>query len=121
MIANQNYLVTREVVLRTGQHPYKYRTQDGRYVIDTRTLRRINFTTEEFLNGIQGIEPITEEEAHTLIAKNGYVMGDEPSKAPIETQEEPAPEEEEQTPSEENNEPEASEEVEGKTTKKGKK
>lgn len=80
MVDSQNFLVTREVALRTGDIRYKYRTEDGRFIIDARILSRINFTSEEIVNGLSGIKKITKEEAETLIARNGYTMGDEPNK-----------------------------------------
>ena len=70
-------MVTRDVALRTGEIQYKYRTADGRFIVDARTLSRIRFTSEEIINGLQGIEKITHEEAETLIAKNNYQMGDD--------------------------------------------
>lgn len=77
MVDAQDFLVTREVAMRTGDIRYKYRTKDGRFIIDARTLSRIQFTSEEMLNGLSGIEKITEEEAQTLIAENDYKMGDD--------------------------------------------
>lgn len=77
MVDSQDFLVTREVALRTGDIQYKYRTEDGRFIVDARTLSRIRFTSEEIINGLQGIEKITHEEAETLIAKNNYQMGDD--------------------------------------------
>ena len=77
MVDSQDFLVTREVALRTGEIQYKYRTADGRFIVDARTLSRIRFTSEEIINGLQGIEKITHEEAETLIAKNNYQMGDD--------------------------------------------
>lgn len=80
MVDSQIFLVTREVALRTGDIRYKYRTEDGRFIIDARILSRISFTSEEIVNGLSGIKKITKEEAETLIARNGYTMGDEPNK-----------------------------------------
>lgn len=77
MVDSQDFLVTRDVALRTGEIQYKYRTADGRFIVDARTLSRIRFTSEEIINGLQGIEKITHEEAETLIAKNNYQMGDD--------------------------------------------
>ena len=77
MVDAQDFLVTRDVAMRTGDISTKYRTKDGRFIIDSRTLSRIQFTSEEMLNGLSGIEKITQEEAETLIAENDYKMGDE--------------------------------------------
>lgn len=77
MVDSQDFLVTREVAMRTGDISTKYRTKDGRFIIDARTLSRIQFTSDEMLNGLSGIEKITIEEAETLIAANDFKMGDE--------------------------------------------
>lgn len=77
MVDSQDFLVIRDVALRTGEIQYKYRTADGRFIVDARTLSRIRFTSEEIINGLHGIEKITHEEAETLIAKNNYQMGDD--------------------------------------------
>lgn len=87
MLESQNYLVTRDVALRTGSIQYKYRTEDGRFVVDYRTLSRIRLTSDELLNGLKGVEEITKEEAKTLIAKGGYKMGDSEESTPIEQEE----------------------------------
>ena len=76
MVDAQDFLVTRDVAMRTGDISTKYRTKDGRFIIDSRTLSRIQFTSEEMLNGLSGIEKITQEEAETLIAENDYKMGE---------------------------------------------
>lgn len=76
MIDVQNYVVTREIALRTGDIRFKYRTKDGRFIVDNRTLAKIRFTSDEIVNGLEGVEKITEEEAKTLIARGGYKMGD---------------------------------------------
>ena len=76
MIDVQNYVVTREIALRTGDIRFKYRTEDGRFIVDNRTLAKIRFTSDEIVNGLDGVEKITEEEAKTLIARGGYKMGD---------------------------------------------
>lgn len=83
MLESQNYLVTREVALRTGSIQYKYRTEDGRFIVDYRTLSRIRLTGDELLNGLKGVEAITKDEAKTLIAKGGYKMGDSEEATPI--------------------------------------
>lgn len=76
MVDSQDFIVTREVALRTGEIQYKYRTDDGRFIVDARTLSRIRFTSDEMINGLQGIEKISHDEAEALIAFNGYQMGD---------------------------------------------
>ena len=89
MIDVQNYVVTREIALRTGDIRFKYRTEDGRFIVDNRTLAKIRFTSDEIVNGLDGVEKITEEEAKTLIARGGYKMGDaDEEKVEEETKEE---------------------------------
>lgn len=80
MIDNDNFLVSREVAERTGLLSQKYRTADGRFILDRKSLGRITLKGDEFISGIQGVEKITREEALTLIAQNGYVLGDEVKK-----------------------------------------
>ena len=72
----QNYVVTREIALRTGDIENKYRTKDGRFIVDNRTLSKIKFTSDEIVNGLEGVEKITEQEAETMIAQGEYKMGD---------------------------------------------
>ena len=69
------YLVTKEIALRSGMIDTRYRTQDGRFILNDRDLSRIRFSPNEFLTGLQGIERISASEANTLIAKNGNAMG----------------------------------------------
>lgn len=89
MVDVQNYVVTREIALRTGDIRFKYRTKDGRFIVDNRTLAKIRFTSDEIVNGLNGVEKITEEEAKTLIARGGYKMGDaEEDAVDVETTEE---------------------------------
>lgn len=76
MIDVQDYLVTRDIALRTGSIQYKYRTADGQFIVDNRTLSKIKLTSDEFINGLQGIKKISKEEAKTLIAQNDFQMGD---------------------------------------------
>lgn len=76
MVDTQKFIVTKDVALRTGVNlGYKYRTKDGRFILDARTLSNIRFTSDEIMNGLSGIEKITDEEAKTLIAQNNYNMG----------------------------------------------
>lgn len=107
MVDSQDFLVTREVALRTGDIQYKYRTEDGRFIVDARSLSRIRFTSDEMINGLSGIEKITDEEAKTLIARNGYKMGDsEESRMPESSSSESSSSEEEETAKEQKEETE---------------
>lgn len=66
------YIVPHQIALRTGDIGNCYKTADGRYVMDSRLLKRIQLTGDEFLNGLNGIERISRNEALTLIAQGGY-------------------------------------------------
>lgn len=71
-----HFVVTRDIALRTGMIDTKYRTKDGRFIVDNRSLSRVRFTPEEYVNGLAGVEMITLEEAETLIAQGGFQTGD---------------------------------------------
>ena len=108
-IDSKNYVVTREVALRAGSIENKYRTADGRFILDTRSLQSIRLTSEEYVTGIEGIELISLQEAEEMIAAGGFLMGDDVALA-----EEPvveAAEESEEEPSDENDESEEPEET----------
>lgn len=70
------YLVTRTIAIRSGLIESRYRIADGRFVLDNKDLQRVRLTSEEYITGLQGVEKVSEEEARTLIARNGYKMGD---------------------------------------------
>lgn len=70
------YLVTRDIAIRSGLKDSRYRIADGRFVLDNKDLSRVRFTTDEYISGLQGVEKTNEETARTLIAQNGFVMGD---------------------------------------------
>lgn len=69
------YLVTEEVAIRSGLVESRHRTQDGRFVLNNRDLSRIRFSTDEYVNGLEGVEKITKEQAKKLIRENNYAMG----------------------------------------------
>ena len=69
------YLVTRDIAIRSGLVDVRYRTLDNRFILDNKDLSRVRFTTDEYVNGLDGVEKITEAEAQTLIAKGGYKKG----------------------------------------------
>ena len=116
------YLVTRTIAIRSGLIESRYRIADGRFVLDNKDLQRVRFTSDEYITGLQGVEKVSEEEARTLIARNGYKMGDgapasntrsvqqeapeEPAEETLEANEETleAPEESEETEEEQNTE-----------------
>lgn len=69
------YLVTRDIAIRSGLVDVRYRTLDGRFILDNKDLSRVRFTTDEYVSGLAGVEKITETEAQTLIAQGGYKKG----------------------------------------------
>ena len=73
------FLVSRELAVRSGLKDVRYRIADGRFVLDNKDLGRIRFSSDEYINGLSGIERVSEQEAQALIAQNGFVMGDIPS------------------------------------------
>lgn len=79
MIENDNYKVNRLVAQRTGLLSQKYRTEDGDFIFDRKSLARI-FPLGTDMSNINGVTKITREEAMTLIAQNGFVLGDEEKK-----------------------------------------
>lgn len=81
MIDAANYLVTEEIAIRSGMVDSRYRIADGRFVLNNRDLNRVRFRTDEYINGLAGVEKVSEEEARTLIARNGYRLGRDNSKA----------------------------------------
>ncbi len=60
------YIVPEHVAIRVGDLSRFYKTADGRYIMDSRTLKRINLTKAD------NVEHISRNEALTLIAKGGY-------------------------------------------------
>lgn len=71
------YVVTRRIAERSGMLGTRYRTTDGRFILNDRDLSRVYFTPDEYINGLQGVEKITKNEADGLIKGGGYKMGDE--------------------------------------------
>lgn len=69
------YLVTREIAERSGLIESRYRTKDDRFILNDRDLARIRFSVDEYINGLSGVEKISNQKAKTLIAKNKYQFG----------------------------------------------
>ena len=82
------YIVSRDVALRTGDIGNCYKTADGRYVMDSRRLQRIRLTGDEYINGLDGIELVSRNEALTLIAQGGYNTDDIEMESPDEAADE---------------------------------
>ena len=76
-LATQLYLVTKDIAIRSGLIESRYRIADGRFVLDNKDLSRVRFTPDEYISGLAGVEKVSGEEAETLIAQNGYQMGEE--------------------------------------------
>ena len=65
------YLVTKDVAKRTGNIQNHYKTEDGRYVFDKKTLSVSGIADSDY-----GVKEISREEAQTLIARGGYHLGE---------------------------------------------
>ena len=70
------YKVTDDIAIRSGLIAERYRTADNEHwILDNKDLSRVRFTADEYINGLSGVEKITENEAETLIALGGYKFG----------------------------------------------
>ena len=76
-LATQLYLVTKDIAIRSGLIESRYRIADGRFVLDNKDLSRVRFTPDEYISGLAGVEKVSDDEAETLIAQNGYQMGED--------------------------------------------
>ena len=76
-LATQLYLVTKDIAIRSGLIESRYRIADGRFVLDNKDLSRVRFTPDEYISGLAGVAKVSEDEAETLIAQNGYQMGED--------------------------------------------
>lgn len=70
--------MSRAIAERTGRINSRYRTRDGRYIIDNNDLKRLRLTAEEYITGLKGVERIDDTEAKRLIALGGRAMGAAP-------------------------------------------
>ena len=75
MLDTAFYLVTRDIAVRSGVVNERYRTSDGRFVLDNKDLGRIRLTSEEFVTGLKGIESVDRATAYALIQQNGNKRG----------------------------------------------
>ena len=69
------YAVTEEVARRAGLLDQRYRTRDGRYILDNNDLGCIALTSDEYISGLHGAEAISREDAKNMIAEGGYGIG----------------------------------------------
>lgn len=79
MIDIKFYVISAALAQRIGLVGKRYLTQDGRYIIDNADLKRLSLTSEEFINGVQGLQAINKEEAKAMIALGGYTLGGIPN------------------------------------------
>lgn len=85
------YLVSESIARRSGVMQSRYRTQDGRFILDTKDLSNIRLTSDEFITGLEGVEKIEKNDAMLLIKQNNYTMGLPVDQTPVaeESTEEP--------------------------------
>ena len=68
-----NYLVTRDIALRSGFISTRHRTKDGHFILNDRDLSCVRFTVDEY---VSGVKKISKAEAKKLIRENNYAIGD---------------------------------------------
>ena len=71
-----NYLVTRDIALRSGFISTRHRTKDGYFILNDRDLSCVRFTVDEYVNGLSGVKKISKAEVKKLIRENNYAIGD---------------------------------------------
>ena len=96
------YKVTEDIAIRSGLIAERYRTADNEHwILDNKDLSRVRFTADEYINGLSGVEKITENEAETLIALGGYKFGyeglDDDGNVVVDEQEGETPRKQEET------------------------
>lgn len=69
------YVVSESIARRSGVIEQRYRTKDGRFILDNKDLSRIRFTAQEYTQGLSGVVMVTKQEAYALIRQNNYAMG----------------------------------------------
>lgn len=52
----------------------RYKTEEGKYILNEKDLEHVRFTTEEYLTGLKGVKKITQAEADELIKRGGYEL-----------------------------------------------
>lgn len=77
MLETATYLVTKEIAIRSGLISSRYRVADGRFVLNNRDLSRVRFSPDEYINGLEGVEKISSEQAKALIRQNNFRLGAE--------------------------------------------
>jgi hypothetical protein len=75
MINIAYYLATKEIAERCNLIGHRYIAKDGRFILDNKDLSRLRLTPEEYIEGLKGVEKISQKKAQDLIAKNNYNLG----------------------------------------------
>lgn len=73
------YVASRDIAERSGMIASRYRTKDGRFILNNRDLSRIRLTADEYVTGLAGVEIVSESEADRLINEGDYRLGTEDS------------------------------------------
>lgn len=74
MIDTALFLVDAVIAQRAGRMAGRYKTEEGKYILNEKDLEHVRFTTEEYLTGLKGVKKITQAEADELIKKGGYEL-----------------------------------------------
>lgn len=63
------FLASAEIAKRAGVEGTRYKTSEGKYILSEKDLRKVNFSVDEYANGLD-VTVITEEQAK-VYAKKG--------------------------------------------------
>lgn len=74
MIDTALFLVDAVIAQRAGRMTGRYKTEEGKYILNEKDLEHVRFTTEEYLTGLKGVKKITQAEADELIKRGGYEL-----------------------------------------------
>lgn len=74
MIDTALFLVDAVIAQRAGRMAGRYKTEEGKYILNEKDLEHVRFTTEEYLTGLKGVKKITQAEADELIKRGGYEL-----------------------------------------------
>lgn len=74
MIDTALFLVDAVIAQRAGRTVGRYKTEEGKYILNEKDLEHVRFTTEEYLTGLKGVKKITQAEADELIKRGGYEL-----------------------------------------------
>ena len=68
------FLVPEQIAERSGTIEHRYRTKDGRFILNETDMKGVRLTPEEYISGLD-VEILSESRASELIKENGYQMG----------------------------------------------